>query len=110
MERTAALRNGFQNEFRGNPIRRSSHSADKAKFAFWAFCEVHMVPIDSLSLFSDSAATVSLFGARRSAQQSTRGSIYEDISQVHGLWHIVPRADNEAALFTVVRGIIEPPD
>jgi hypothetical protein len=34
------------------------------------FCEVHMVPIDSLSLFSDSAATVCLFVARRSAQQS----------------------------------------
>jgi hypothetical protein len=42
--------------------------------------------------------------------EKTRGSIYEDISQVHGLWHIVPRADNEAALFTGVRGIIEPPD
>ena len=60
--------------------RRSTH------FAFWAFyelrlyavlrssairlCEAHTIPIDSLRVFSESAAIVCLFGARRLSQQS----------------------------------------
>src|SRR5215212_1977347 len=35
-----------------------------------AFCEVHTIPIGSLSLFSESPAIVGLFGARRLSQQS----------------------------------------
>jgi hypothetical protein len=34
-----------------------------------AFCEVHAIPIDSLSLFSESPAILRLFGARRLSQQ-----------------------------------------
>ena len=50
---------------------------NSANFAFWAFSEVCLSgslrgthPIDSLRVFSESAAIVCLFGARRLSQQS----------------------------------------
>src|SRR5215212_11398012 len=97
-------------------IHRSAWNWNSRKFAYTEFSEVRTLLIDSLRVFSEKAAIVCLFGARRLSQQSYSSfpeppkrclPVCTKVSHEEcGLfWHIAPSADNKAALFTRVRGI-----